>query len=185
MSIAPSPISAERFAEMTFDVPVELVRGEIVEMTPPDLVHGQVCGNVVFLLKSLLRDVGRRGCVAGNDSGIVTERDPDTVRGADVALVFDDRLPEGRIPRGYTDLIPNLCVEVLSRWDRWRDVHRKIDEYLERGVSQVWIVDPQRRTLQVFRADEPPATYAESEEFRDDPLLPGFACRVADLFEGL
>ena len=40
-------------------------------------------------------------------------------------------------------------------------------------------------TQNVFRADEPPATYAESEEFRDDPLLPGFACRVADLFEGL
>jgi len=36
-------ITADEFARMSFDGPVELVRGEVVEMTRPGGVHGVVC----------------------------------------------------------------------------------------------------------------------------------------------
>ncbi len=176
-------ITAEEFAEMQFDHPVELVRGEIVEMGQPDLRHGTICLNIGMQLQ-LFGQATRLGRAACNDSGVVTERNPDTVREADVVFVRTELLVDGRMPAGATELVPDLCVEVLSRHDRWPDVRRKIDEYLDRGVSEVWIARPDQRTLEVFLAGEPSVTHAEGDELTSR-TLPGFACRVGEFFEGV
>src|SRR5437899_9213088 len=63
----------------------ELVRGEVIELPPPTLPHGVVAGNAVWILNGYVRQ-RRKGYVASNDSGVILERDPDTVRGPDVAL---------------------------------------------------------------------------------------------------
>ncbi|MBW3539584.1 MAG: Uma2 family endonuclease [Planctomycetes bacterium] len=179
----PILITAEQFAELSFDVPVELVRGEIVEMPTPDVVHGCVCVNVSFPLEAWNRATDF-GLVSSNDSGVVTERDPDTVRGPDVAVFSKDRLPEGRAPRGFSDLVPNVTVEVLSPSDRWKRVHAKISEYLNRGVDEVWVIDPQKRNVQVFGPDNGPVLYEESDELTS-AVLPGFSCRVSEFFRGI
>jgi Uma2 family endonuclease len=176
-------ITAEEFAEMSFDVPAELVRGEIVEMCRPDMRHGVVCGNVGVPLTLWARGIDW-GLVAFNDSGVVTERNPDTVRGPDVFVISKDRLPDGRAPAGFSDLVPNLAVEVLSLWDRWKRVLEKVSEYLDRGVDEVWVVDPDKRTVQVFRPDDEPTRYGEQDEITSS-VLPGFSCRVGEFFLGI
>ncbi|MBX3439778.1 MAG: Uma2 family endonuclease [Planctomycetaceae bacterium] len=189
MSTEIKPITAQEFMEMHFDVPVELVRGEIVflygvgEMTRPGWRHGIVCQNVGGQLWAWARSC-RAGLVASNDTGFLTERNPDTVRGPDLFFISASRRPVGEIPAGISDAIPELCVEVWSPGDRWREVHRKIDEYLNRGVSEVWVVIPERKTVEVFRQEEAPVIFATDDVLRSD-LLPGFECRVASLFEGL
>jgi Uma2 family endonuclease len=176
-----SLITAEAFAGMSFDVPTELVRGEILELPMPDQIHGAVCGNV-YLLIAIWARAAQAGIATTNDSQFVTERGPDSVRGPDVCYFTRDRLPGGRLPHGVCEAVPNLCVEVLSPSDRWRDVHNKINEYLSRGVDEVWVINPRRRTLEVFRQDESPRTYAESDELKSAVLEPGFSCRVSELF---
>ena len=64
-------------------------------------------------------DLGR---VMSNDSGIITERDPDTVRGADVAYYSYARLPKGPLPAGYGPEVPELVIEVRSSGDSWREI---------------------------------------------------------------
>lgn len=174
-------ITAEEFGEMSLDIPAELVRGEIVELPMPDQVHGAVCGNVYYAITTWARTT-HNGVATINDSHVVTERGPDTARGPDVCYFQRDRLPEGRLPHGVCEAVPNLCVEVLSPSDRWQKVHRKIDEYLDRGVDEVWVVDLHKRVVQVFRQDEGPVTYSETDELRSS-VLPEFSCRVANLFE--
>src|SRR6516164_4722798 len=66
----------------------ELERGEIVEMTKPGIRHGVVCANVVAILRDFTWK-RKKGYVCSNDTGMVVERDPDTVRGPDV-LLYDD-----------------------------------------------------------------------------------------------
>jgi Uma2 family endonuclease len=63
----------------------ELVRGEIVEMPPAMPEHGRVCANACYVLESYGRQTGL-GYALSNDTAVVTERGPDTVRGADVSL---------------------------------------------------------------------------------------------------
>ncbi len=182
-SAPPRLITAEQFAEMSFDGPVELVRGEIVELTRPDQSHGNVCFEVAKAIDAWAC-LERSGRVTTNDSRIVTQPDLDTVRGADVAFFSISQLPDGKLPRGQTTLAPVLCVEVLSHSNTWTETRRKIDEYLEAGVREVWIVDPDMRTVEAFRSDRPAVLFRHSQSLTSSELA-GFETLVSELFAGI
>src|SRR5262249_29535911 len=126
----------------------ELVRGVIETMPPPGFLHG-VCGNRVGRKVGNFVDDNRLGFVTNNDSGVIVERAPDTVRGPDVAYWSRERLPSP--PRqGYPDVAPDLVVEVLSPNDLFLRVMRKVQEYLRAGVRLVWVVVPEDRSVSVL-----------------------------------
>src|SRR5882672_3601531 len=79
--------------------PTELVRGRVVEMKVATPRHGYFCANIGCILGNFVaeHDLGR---VMSNDSGVVTHRGPDTVRGADVCFYSYSRLPKGPLPEG-------------------------------------------------------------------------------------
>jgi Uma2 family endonuclease len=168
---------------MSPDVPSELVRGEIIEMPRPGIRHGVVCGNVNIPI-SLWARTGNRGLVAINDAGVLTERDPDTVRGPDILFVGRERWPHHSAPEGYLEVAPDLAIEVLSHYDVWKDLLIKISEYFDAGVREVWVVDPELKTVQTFRPDAPPRTLHAPEIIESTDVLPGFSCAVADFFVG-
>src|SRR5690242_528255 len=62
----------------------ELVRGEVIEVSRPTRIHGRVCINTGFELEKYARK-RKKGYVVSNDSGVILENDPDTVRCPDVA----------------------------------------------------------------------------------------------------
>lgn len=177
-------VTAEEFAQMTFDVPVELVRGEVTEMPRPGGEHGKVATNTVFLLETWARPTNEYEVIV-NDTGVVTERGPDTVRGPDVFVIRRTSLPGRRIPKGHFTVSPDLTVEVKSPTDRWSDIIQKVGEYLNCGVLEVWIIDPEHRRVHVYRANDEPDVLNESDQLRSDAVLPGFACTVAELFRGI
>jgi Uma2 family endonuclease len=159
----------------------ELVRGEVVRMPPPGDRHGEVCASVIFVLKSYTRSVGH-GTVLGNDAGLITRRDPDSVRGVDAALFLRPSWQGQPAPAGYTHEAPDLVVEVRSREQRWKDVLDKVTEYLGMGARLVWVIDPQSQRVTVFGPDQEPRTFAPENELEGGDVLPGFRCRVADFF---
>ncbi len=59
---------------------------------------------------------------------------------------------------------------------------RKINDLLESGVGMVWIIDPQYRTVTVYRVDRPVVVYEEGHEITGDDILPGLRCPVSDFF---
>src|ERR1022692_4108145 len=107
--------------------PEELVRGRVVAMSVPDRRHGYICGKADRIFGNFV-DERALGRVMSNDSGVITERGPDTVRGADVAYYSYARLPEGPLASGYGPEVPELVVEVRSTNDRWREIHEKVTE---------------------------------------------------------
>ena len=179
----PTLITAEQFAEMNLDGLYELVRGEIVEMTRPDQSHGNVCNEIAYALTSWAKRTAS-GRVTTNDSGILTERDPDTLRGADVAFFATSQLADGKLPRGQTKLVPVLCAEVLPPPNSWTEMRRKIDEYLAVGVQEVWIVDPDARTVEAFRQDAPPVLHRRLMTLTSRELSE-FSVPIAELFAGV
>jgi Uma2 family endonuclease len=120
----------------------------------------------------------------GNDSGVVTHRDPDTVRGADVMFYSYARLPRGPLPKtGYFSTSPDLVVEVRSPGDGWGELTAKVSEYLKAGVTVVAVLDPRTESLTVYRADEPPQTVAAGDEFTLPDLLGEFRAAVRSFFD--
>lgn len=165
------------------DVPTELVRGEIVEMNQPGFRHGKVSLRIGRLLDAFA-EANDCGTVTSNDSGVITERNPDTVRGADVAYYSYTRLPKHQEPVGYPDVAPELVFEILSPTNRWPQILDKVAEYLQAGVNVVVVVDPNANRLQVYQSDEteqPVAVLNETDTFELPDLLPGFSINVAKL----
>ena len=47
---------------------------------------------------------------------------------------------------------PFLCIEILSKDDRYAAMQEKIDDYLAFGVKYVWVIDPQTRKAHIYHA---------------------------------
>lgn len=163
--------------------PTELIRGRVVEMNMPAPRHGYICAIITEALSSFVRqhDLGR---VMSNDSGVITHRGPDTVRGADVCYYSYTRLPKGPLPEGYLPVTPELVFEVRSPTDRWSHVIAKVGEYLNAAVLVVCVLDPQTETLTVYHADEIQRILTEDDELSLPELLgPDFRVPVRRFFE--
>ena len=158
----------------------ELVKGELVPMPPPRRHHGSSCIKVGTLLELYRRSLGH-GRVYGNDTGIITETDPDTVRGVDVTFIANAPWSEDG-PDGYIDIPPDLAVEVRSEGQAWKELLAMMHEYIQMGVRMVWIVDPSVRRLTVFQPDREPMIYAAESEFDGGEVLPGLRFKVAEIF---
>jgi Uma2 family endonuclease len=176
-------VTAEEFGKRPDPgYPEELIRGRVTAMPVPDKRHGYVCLKVGRVFGDFVdeRSLGR---VMSNDSGVITEREPDTVRGADVSFYSFSRLPEGPLAPGYGNEVPELVVEVRSPGDRWRDIQKKITEYLQAGVLTVVVLDPGLNTAHVFSDDDPPRTLGADDELILTGILEGFRVRVGRFFE--
>src|SRR5437764_7481537 len=129
MATAEVLLTAEEYASLADDgQPTELVRGRVVPVNVGTPRHGEICVTIVRILGRFL-DENPLGRLVSNDSGVVTERDPDTVRGADVAFYSYTRVPRGPIPEGYLQVVPELVFEVRSPTDRWGQIFAKVGEY--------------------------------------------------------
>jgi Uma2 family endonuclease len=161
--------------------PEELVRGRIVVLPIPTPRHGQICGEVNYVLGGYA-DRDDLGHVLCNNSGVITERDPDTVRGPDISFYSYAKVPKGEIPKGYLDVVPDLVVEVLSDDDRWTDVLEKVHEYLAAGVGVVVVLDPDPKSAFIFRSDQAPQELGPDEELAIPELLGDFRVAVRRFF---
>jgi Uma2 family endonuclease len=176
-------ITAEEFMEMDLgEGTFELVRGEVVFMPPPGPEHGRVCINVGFVLEVFGRRTGI-GYTIGNDSAVRTERDPDTVRGADLSFYKTERWPRERLGIHAPPVPPDLAVEVLSPSNRPGEIAKKVREYLAVGTPLVWVVDPARRTVVMHRPGQTETVkLGDADTIENLAELPGFRCPVADFF---
>jgi Uma2 family endonuclease len=175
-------ITAEEYLRLApSDRPSELVRGRIVVMNPPFSAHGYWCRQIARILDDFVRkqDLGR---VITNDGGVITKRDPDTVRGADVAYYSYQRVPKGPLPDGYWPT-PELIAEVKSSEDRWAKIHEKVGEYLNAGVLTVLVLDPPSQTVQIYSPDRPVEILAMTDTLSLPDVLPGFAASVSQIYE--
>jgi Uma2 family endonuclease len=158
----------------------ELERGTVVEMSLPGERHGVVCGNTAGILWTYTRQ-RQRGHVCTNDTGLLVERDPDTVRGADVTL-YDELRKYSELNPKYSDRAPKLLAEVLSPNDKPGQVIRRIYRFLATGVALVWVLDPEDRTLTVFRTGKEPVELKADQEVTGEEVLPDLRIKVADFF---
>ena len=160
--------------------PCELVDGRVVRMVPTGGEHGRIESALGARLDSFVREK-RLGWVLGGEVGIYTRRNPDRVRGADIAFLSRERAPEGP-PLGFLAIAPELVVEIMSPGDRWQEVQQKLAEYFEIGVGQVWLVIPESREVLVYDSPVQLRQFGEGERLAGEGVLGGFAVAVEELF---
>lgn len=158
----------------------ELDNGEVVEMSSPGEQHSMVCWFINTLLTDYIR-TRRSGHLLQNDCGLIVRRRPDTVRGPDLMVFLENRILSEAVV-GHVERIPILVVEVYSPSDRPGRLGRRINQYLQRGIPLVWVVYPEDLTADIYRPGQEMLSLEESDAIEVEDVLPGFRCKVEDLF---
>lgn len=124
------------------DTRYELADGVVRAMAPPDAAHRIIVANITAIIHGALRS--RRPCRPENEAGL--RIDARTMWQADVAVTCH--------PPSREIEAPLLVVEVLSPSTRTHDLGRKLPDYRTLGsVQEIWLVDSERRWLQLWRRD--------------------------------
>ena len=175
------PITPDDLLAMPNGDDFELVNGELVERHM-GAESSWIASNLTWLFGCLF---GRKrpGHFFTTDCGYQCfADDPGKVRKPDVSFVRFGRFPNERVPKGYIRLPPDLAVEVLSPNDLADDAEAKVEEYLDAGVRLVWVISPKAETVTVYRADRSAVKLHDADELSGENVLPGFRCKVSDLF---
>lgn len=157
----------------------ELIRGVLVAKMGTGRPHGITVTRTGSLLL-IYSDDNSNGEVLTGEPGIHLDFDPDTVRCPDVAWFAPGRIPPGT--RGYPSIAPDLAVEVKSPSNSNPEMAAKARMWLSYGSQEVWVADPERVTITVYRLDAEPRTLGEDDELTGGELLPGFSTPVWRLF---
>ncbi|MEN3000782.1 MAG: Uma2 family endonuclease [Armatimonadota bacterium] len=178
-----SRLSVEEFEHLYLGKRAELWRGEVREYMPAGPKHGKIAAALTVRLGARLLNT-REGVLFAAETGFVVPRGEEhDVLAPDVAFIRKERLPEGEFPPGFCRVVPDLVVEVVSPNDPYTELRQKVADWLAGGVQLVWVVDPERRVIEVWRAEGLVQTLREGDVLTGDPVLPGFQVKVSELFE--
>ncbi|HLH26299.1 MAG TPA: Uma2 family endonuclease [Chloroflexota bacterium] len=161
----------------------EIIDGELYVSRQPHYYHQLLCMDLGAPLQRWSRETG-----AGQVSvapGVILADDDDVA--PDLVWVSRERLATTLAPDGKLHAAPDLVVEILSpgSTNERRDREAKLKLYSRRGVREYWIVNWQRRQVEVYRRVDAAlqliATLLEGDSLQS-PLLPGFALPISELF---
>lgn len=183
-TVATKPITAEEYEllpDPTDGTRLELHKGEVVAVSRPNWEHGEIAGNIYLIIKMFLKKqtIGR----VSVESGVITEQDPDTLRGPDVSFISKERIPLDKRMNEYPKMTPDLCVEVLSPSNTRSELNAKMAEYFSTGAKMVWVVDPDERSVAVYEQPDEGRVFKGRSTLSGGHVLPGFTCSVAEIFE--
>jgi len=164
------------------NLPREIIDGELIVNLSPSAYHQRIVTRFVHMIAGFLDDhpVGE---VLG--SPLDTILASDQVVQPDLLYVSNERA--GIVER-WVYGAPDLAVEVISETSRRRDEVRKRELYEQFGVAEYWIVDPEARSVKVYRRgasggyDHPVLITAAHDKTLTTPLLPGLNIDLAKVF---
>jgi Uma2 family endonuclease len=161
-------------------------RYELIDGFPVEKDMGAKADEIALAIGSQLRPycLGKGlGRVYGPQTGYQCfPTRPALVRMPDVSFVPKGRLPDEESPDGHIKAAPALAVEVVSPNDKYEEIESKVADYRSAGVKLIWVVSPKSKTVVVRRLDGTCAEVNEGGELSGEDVVPGFACKVADLF---
>jgi Uma2 family endonuclease len=160
-------ISVEEYLATSYRPDREYIDGEVLERNLGEKDHSTVQTLLAYILMHRRAEWGIHVYVEQR-----VQVKPTRFRVPDLC-VYAGAEPEGQI---FTSP-PLLCIEILSREDRWPGMQKRIDDYLSFGVQYVWVIDPRERTAySVTRQGMDPVSELRTE-------TPPIRISVAELFK--
>ena len=155
----------------------EYVKGELVPMSMPTMIHGEISSNIIILLGNYVRQHQLGRIYTAETTFQIGE----SGRKPDVAFVSQERLPENR--HQASPIPPDLAIEVVSPSDKFYDVQEKALEYLDAGTKMVWVIEPIAKTVIVYRSRSDIKILTQNDTLTGEEVVEGFQCAVAEIFE--
>jgi Uma2 family endonuclease len=174
-------ITAEEYRLMPETGPrYQLIEGELCMAPAPDRYHQDISRNLEFILLKYLEK---------NPLGVLYDAPFDVYLGRhdvfqpDICFISNER--RSILTKAGAEGAPDFVVEILSPKASRLDKVPKKKGYAAAGVKELWIIDPARKTIDVFDfqrdADHPARSHSENATFTSS-LFPGLKFRAAEIF---
>ncbi len=141
--------------------------------------HGEICAQIIIELGIYLRKTKAGRIYTPDTTFQIGSYD----RLPDVSVIVAARIPEEGAPASKWEIAPDLAIEIISPNDAWEKVKEKVRDYFAAGVRQVWLVSQKDRDVTVYDSPTQITVFTENDELTTEAILPGFKCRVGDLFK--
>ncbi|MFQ3597970.1 MAG: Uma2 family endonuclease [Chloroherpetonaceae bacterium] len=159
----------------------ELVKGKPIETMPAGGKHGYVANEISTELRNFVKP-RNLGFVFTAETGVYLERNPDTVRGADVTFVSREKIRSvEEIESGFLTVIPDLVVEVVSQASKMTEAIEKVKAWKEAGVGEIWLVNLSEKSVTVY-CDKATQILTERDTLNGKNLLGGFRLPLTTIF---
>lgn len=176
-TLTSSPMTDEDFVEFCAQYPDYFIEvsaeGDILIMPPSDFLTSEQIGEIFWQLSNWSR-ANNRGRMSESSGGFVlpngARRAPDVAWVAPGKPGLPDRKRRPRFPR----FAPDFVVELRSPDDRLSRLRPKMREWVDNGTSLAWLVDPERRVVEIYRPGREPETLADRESVAGEGPVEGF-----------
>jgi Uma2 family endonuclease len=158
----------------------ELIEGELIRMSLAGARHGRIAMRIATRLGGFVETL-ELGEVYAAETGFKLRSDPDTVRAPEVAFVGKLRLEQAGEPEGYWTGAPDFAVEVMSPNDRPK-TDAKAKHWISAGAKLVWVVNPRKRTVTVYKSLTDVFEVTENEVLDCGEVVPGFRLALKEVF---
>ena len=159
----------------------ELVRGELIKMSPAGHQHGRIALNLTTSLDQFVR-ANQLGAVYAAGTGFKLAVDPDGVRAPDAAFIRRERVEEVGRTAGFWPGAPDLAAEVVSPGDTYAEVQDKIADWLDAGTRLVVVVNPSTQTVALYRSRSDIRILTMDDVLDGGEVVPNWTLPVRDIF---
>jgi len=158
----------------------QLIEGELYMSPAPNRYHQVISRNIEYLLLKYLEKNPIGELYHAPFDVYLSDNDvfqPD--------IVFVRKKNFDVLTDAGIEGTPDVVVEILSPSNAYLDRQAKLRVYARTGVTELWLVDPETRSIQVFLlqkdATKPASVYGEGDHF-SSPHFPGLSISGAEIF---
>lgn len=159
------------------DVTYEFVDGHAVPKVSPKFFHSTLQAALIVLIRAWCKGKGR---VCPEWAVILERQGQAWVPIPDLTYISYERLPASWKRNEACPALPELVIEIISPDQSMKEVESKADDYLNAGVSRVWVVDPDNYSIRVFSSGGA-SQYTDTTPIVDS-LLPGLELTPRQVF---
>jgi Uma2 family endonuclease len=188
VTLTASPMTDQQFTDYCAEYPdlffEATAEGDIIVMPPNYTLHG-IRNAEIGMRLGLWSEKDGRGIVCDASGGFVLRNG--ARRSPDVSWTTRDeiqRLPE-ESREGYWRLCPAFVIELRSHFDRLRVLRDKMDEYIANGARLGWLIDPETRTVEIYRPGRAPETLTGVDSVSGEDPVEGFVLDLRTVWDPL
>jgi Uma2 family endonuclease len=176
------PMTDEQFAEFCAENPdyfIEMTAdGELVIMPPNFSLTGARNQKIGAQLENWAERDGR-GTSTDASSGFALPNG--ARRSPDAAWTLNSRLPQHL--QGFWHFSPDFVIELRSDTDRLSTLRAKMYEWIENGTQLGWLIDPERKAVEVYRTGQEPEIREGIDRIAGEGPVEGFELDLQRIWE--
>lgn len=165
------------------DTRVDIINGEMVEMTPAGFMHVIVAGNVYDILRGYAKQ-HKVGFVAMDNLMYLLDTIDDkieTARTPDVSFIRQENIPDFDFSKPFPGA-PDLAIEVVSPSESAIDIESKIYDFFQAKTEQVWVIYPKSKKVYQYLSANKVIIHSQDDSFMAETLFPDLIIPVQDFF---